>query len=230
MNIFTYLGTRFKKVIGVGLLVLGVALSIGALSASVPGWAIVGAVLALIGLLVAYTEWGKGSLALVIVIGIAGCGIAKADKPDWFRDQEHTSDKIAISATKAVPYPLAVVQNGGFLERRNQVEKLKRFSDRNKIGYVYLISFGKLVGYWTIKGKVSAVNSQLTNQTQTWSMCSGCGDFGAESIGDDGTWGTNEGGDAGKFFFTTQGTMVVTDEHIVYSDQPLSINVPNLVN
>lgn len=218
-----------RKGFGFWLVVVGIVGAVMTLVASAPpGYILAGTTVALVGGLIGFTRVTVRTITLASVVLVAGCAWATADKPSWFKDSEKTSNQIAEAAFKAVPYPLSAVQSGGFLERKNQVEKLKRFSDPNKLGYVYLLSFGKFLGYYAIKGKVSAVNSQLTNENQTWDCGTDCSQDVA-SIGDDGTWGPNEGGDSGKFFFTTDGTMVITDEKVVYVDKPLEIgNVPQL--
>jgi hypothetical protein len=164
----------------------------------------------------------------VTMFVVAGCGVALGGKPNWWSQQEHTSDAVAEAAVKAVPFPLNEVKAGGFLERKNLRERLIRFSKPDKIGYLYLMSFGKFVGYYTIKGKISSTKSQLTNTNQTWDCRGHGGDCFAvvDSVGDDGSFGPNE--DA-VFFFTTNGTMVQTPLDYVYSDQPLNVNVPNLL-
>jgi hypothetical protein len=209
---------------------LGVAGATVALTALILGSPVgilgIGVLLFLAGLATRFT---KTSVVVALAVVTAGCSIAQAEKPQWFRDQEKVSDHIAIAATKAVPYPAAAVEAGGFLERKQQVEKLKRFSDPNHNGFVYIMSFGKFIGYYPITGKVSSVNSSLTNTTQTWDMGSDGGDFGVDSIGDDGTFGTNEGGDAGVFFVTTGGALIVTTLEWLYTDKPISVgDVPQL--
>lgn len=162
----------------------------------------------------------------VIFTALALVGIAAGGKPDWFKQSEQVSNRIAERQMSAVPYPEAQMRDS--LERRNLRERLLRFNKPQKVGYLYIMSFGKFVGYYVVKGKVSSTQSQMTNVTQTWDCGSGC-DFGAESIGDDGTWGLNEGGDKGVFFFTATGVMVETTLDWVYSDAPLRIDVPNLL-
>lgn len=147
---------------------------------------------------------------------------ALADRPDWFRDLEHTSDTIAKTQINNTPYPVNQMQHS--LERQNLVERLLRFNNPNKIGYVYVMSFGKFVGYYAVKGKITSTQSQLTNTQQEWN-----GDTVVDSIGDDGSFGTNEGGDRGVFFFTTTGVLVEMSLDWVYSDAPLQVDVPNLL-
>lgn len=164
------------------------------------------------------------AFAGIIMAGCLGAGVF-AGKPDWWKQQELTSDNIAAAATTAVPYPLSAIKTGGFLERQNLSERLTRFSKPNKIGYVYIMSFGKFVGYYAIKGKISSTESQLTNTMQTWEA-SQDNDTVVASIGDDGSFGPNENA---VFFFTTSGVLVQTNLDYVYSDQPLNIDVPNLL-
>lgn len=167
--------------------------------------------------------------AMLVVAGCAA-GISLAGKPDWWKVSEKTSDEIARSAFAAVPFPMAETKAGGFLERKNLNERLVRFSKPNKVGYIYIMSFGKFVGYYVIKGKLSSVQSQMTNTDQVWDSGSGeQGETVVDSIGDDGSFGSNEGGDRGVFFFTSNDVMVETTLDWLYSDQPLSIDVPNLL-
>lgn len=159
---------------------------------------------------------------------MAGCtaGGIFAGKPDWWKQQEHISDRIAEQQTAAVPYPEAEMKDS--LERRNLRERLRRFNKPQKIGYLYIMSFGKFVGYYVVKGKVSSTQSQMTNTNQTWECADACETI-VDSIGDDGSFGPNEGGDRGIFFFTAQNVLVETTLDWIYSDQVLSIDVPNLL-
>lgn len=155
------------------------------------------------------------------------CGLDR--NYDWPRNSGAVSNQVAQMAMQAVPYPLAQIKAaGGFLERQNLRERLLRFNNPSKLGYVYELSaLGKYLGYFTIKGKISSTNSQLTetDQVTTW----GGGGYTLASVGDDGTWGPEELGPNGVFFFTTTGVMVETNNNIQYSDAPLQLpGVPNL--
>lgn len=161
-------------------------------------------------------------LAVVVVVAALGATAALAGKPDWWKGQEKVSDRIAEQQINAVPYPEALMKDS--LERRNLRDRLLRFNKPQKIGYLYVMSFGKFVGYYVVKGKVSSTQSQMTNTQQAWEATI------VSSIGDDGSFGPNEGGDKGIFFFTAQGVLVETTLDWIYSDAPLSIDVPNLLN
>lgn len=89
-------------------------------------------------------------------------------------------------------------------ERRNLNERLKRWENPNKIGYIALVALdGTLVWYGTIKGKPSSLNSHITNDEDR--ECSGSGGTGCTTRPSpdlDGSWGDNP---QGIFFFDTQG-------------------------
>jgi len=162
----------------------------------------------------------------ILIVSVVGASYAFAGKPDWFKQQELVSDSIAKQQIAAVPYPQAQMRDS--LERRNLRERLLRFNKPQKIGYLYLMSFGKFVGYYVVKGKISSTQSQMTNLVQTWEA-SKDQDTIVPSVGDDGSFGENEGGSAGIFFFTAQGVLVETTLDWVYSDAPLNVDVPNLL-
>lgn len=169
----------------------------------------------------------KWMIGLALFIFVAIVGVAVAGKPDWQKNSELLSDRIASTTISTVPFPEAEMRDS--LERRNLRERLLRFNKPQKIGYLYVMSFGKFVGYYVVKGKVSSVQSQMTTTVQTWDCGGANGGCSVESIGDDGSFGPNEGGDRGIFFFTAQGVMVETTLDWVYSDAPLKIDVPNLL-
>lgn len=163
-----------------------------------------------------------GSLAL---FGAGACDETPKDSAQS-SGQQLTEDAFAQQQA-AVPYPKDALKDS--LERRNLVERLLRTNQPNKIGYVYLLSFtGQFMGYYTIKGKVSSTDSQMTTTDLVVTKChnsNGCNDVTVPAPGDDGSYGTNE---PGIFFFTTENAMVTTNLNYVYSDQPLPLNVPKL--
>lgn len=150
-------------------------------------------------------------------------------EPGWLQNQEQVVDSYMEQFLNAVPYPTSVMRDS--LERRNLVARLERFNKADKVGYLYVMSFGKFVGYYVVKGKISSVQSQLTPSNKVFDADRGSGtaEVVTESPGDDGSWGPNEGGDRGVFFFTSSGVMVETTLDWIYSDAPLNIDVPNLL-
>lgn len=127
-------------------------------------------------------------------------------------------------------------QSKNTLEKQNLQKRLELEEDANRIGYVYLVTFGKPFGYYVAKGKISSSGSQLDPEDlvncgrgQNVPGGTAYSDYCEVIDGpqDDGTYGT---GDPGIFFFTPDGTMVTTSLDYVYSTQPLpsALEVPKL--
>lgn len=165
--------------------------------------------------------------AFVAMFALASCNDAEVD-PQRKALQEKSS-KALEQQISAVDYPADQLLNS--LERQNIRERLLRTNQPNKIGYVYYTPFGKILGYWTVKGKVSSTKSQmnptddLSNDLCSYSDCSE--HVVTESAGDDGAFG--EAQDA-VFFFTTEGVMIeVPEDDYFYADQPVTLgNIPEL--
>lgn len=162
---------------------------------------------------------------LFVMFGAADCDGGENDKQ---RDEvQKISGKAFDQQRAAVPYPADQLKDS--LERRNLRERLLRFNDPKKVGYVYILSFGDFIGYYTIAGKVSSTQSQMNPSDDiSGDKCgSGCSEHVvSESAGDDGAFGEAE---PGIFFFTTEGVMVQVSTDYIYSDQPISVgDIPEL--
>jgi len=160
-------------------------------------------------------------VALVATFGLAACS-SPAEETSQGESQK-TTEAYTESATKAVPYPLEQMKQGGWLERQNLRERLIRYSDPNKLSYIYLFSAqGQLMANYTVKGKVSNASSQMTTSQVVNDYCgSGCQDWVAtDAPMDDGTWGPSE--DA-IFFYTPEGVMIQWNSLYVLSDSPLNL-------
>lgn len=120
------------------------------------------------------------------------------------------------------------------LERQNLIRRYETLNDQNEVFHVYLMSHGKVVSYFTAQGKVSSVNSKLTNPKH-FVECDRGSDGEWEKLHNrdddcvvpspqlDGSYGTN--GD-GVFFFTTDGSYVEWNGEYVVSQRPLNIQTP----
>lgn len=153
----------------------------------------------------------KGALGLGVIamlLGLTGCpGDSQVEK----REQAQAA---------AGAQPGATTQ-----EIKNLKEKKRREEDPNAVRYLYLLSFGKPIGYYVTKGKISSNGSQAGPEDDIVKPCSGCDRVVVDSAQDDGSYGD---GDPGIFFFTAEGVMVVTSLDYIQSDQPLALNVPKL--
>ncbi|MFE2967517.1 hypothetical protein ACFXKC_28365 [Streptomyces sp. NPDC059340] len=127
----------------------------------------------------------------------------------------------------AVPYPYAKGMPSDPLERTNLAKRLQQYNSKGNTNYVYVFAgmTDKVIGYYVIRGKVSSTGSQMTS-TQVNVHCGYGGDHSTctnDAIGDDGSYGPDEGGEHGVFFFTTNGTLVETDQPFMVSSQPIKI-------
>ena len=169
-------------------------------------------------------------VAFVAVLSMILFGAESCDDPNQKGAQktgQQQTEEAFAQQQAAVPYPKEQLK--GSLERANLRERLLRTNKPNAIGYVYLLNFGKVLGYYTVKGKVSSTQSQMTTDTLIEYGCddgvSGCGVVTVNAPGDDGSYGPNEDG---IFFFTSEGAFVTTNLEYIWADQPLPFNVPEL--
>lgn len=118
------------------------------------------------------------------------------------------------------------------LERQNLIRRYKYLNDRNNVHHVYMLSHdGKVINYEVAQGKVSSVNSKLTNDKQIVEIPDAeYDDFNGGAEGPnwkvvespqmDGSYGTN--GNA-IFFFTTDGHYVEWNGLYLVSEEPKDI-------
>jgi hypothetical protein len=117
------------------------------------------------------------------------------------------------------------------LERTNLNKRMTIWNDPNKIGYLYEISDnGIILAFYTIKGKVSSLNSYLSgsetivkdpNCKEWTSEGANCQSLLMESPDYDGSYGDNGGG---IFFFLTDGTYMEWNGKYQLSDQPVKLS------
>jgi len=174
---------------------------------------------------------------LVSVVTVANAGwLFGNDKVDTSSLKGETkkvggTQKFEAELTEANHYKLIQVVPAPQLEtsqeRKNLVRRLETFNNENKISYIYLVSFGKVMTFYTVKGKVSSVNSKLTSAEQ---IVPGYNGYYSNSNGKvvespqlDGSYGTN--GNA-IFFFTTEGAYVEWNGEYMLADQPLTLVTP----
>lgn len=164
----------------------------------------------------------KKLIAALAVAVVASAGCTNDTSEDRKRAQAISGNQ-QEKYEKAVPFPASDLNHP--LDRANLAEYLKRNNDPKRISYVYLLSMdAKVIAYYTIKGKVTSVSSQLLPQDDMQHPCgySECW-LTTDSAGDDGTYGGNE---PGVFFFTADGTLVTWTGDYIQSDRPLDVKTP----
>ncbi len=110
------------------------------------------------------------------------------------------------------------------LERQNLVERLSRINQQNMSGYVYLLSYGRVVASYPIRGKVTSLNAYLMAGETAVRPFVGecCGPVTIEQPDYDGAYGKNADG---IFFFTADSNAYVEwAGDYLFSDQPLRLN------
>ena len=112
------------------------------------------------------------------------------------------------------------------LERSNISKRLQLFSNPNKTSYIYLVSFGKVMAFYTVKGKITSGNKRLTSsQYQVDSQNCGTGNCAMtmEAPELDGTYGSSS---PYIFFWTTEGVYIQWSGDYMLADQPLQLSTP----
>lgn len=165
----------------------------------------------------------------VMVVGCTSSSATKAQKA-----QNNAAGTKASEFDAAVPYPFGSTVPSDPLERKNLAARLLAQNSKGSTAYVYILAplDGKPIGYYVIKGKVSSTGSEMTS-TDINVNCSVGGSNEActnLAIGDDGSYGMNEGGQNGVFFFTSTGVLVETTLPWISSNQPIKLygSVPQL--
>jgi len=181
-------------------------------------------------------------LLIMAAISFAGCsgknndfaGSTEAVSEIQAQDQLDTATQFGrLRNNQPPPTDLEYSQ-----ERYQLNKRFRRFNTADKTSYIYLVDFGKIMGFFVIKGKVSSVNSKMTCTQQTVYDGKGTsrgrdGVHVVESPALDGSFGTN--GDAVFFFTDTDiyvewnGIYMLCDEYIKMA-QPPELVVPTDVN
>lgn len=182
-------------------------------------------------------------IELIIVIAIIGILAAvalsfvnKASACGWFSDCPTSTNEIKNTATvtnkliQAVPIP----QLENSQERINVAKRAEIFSKSDKISYIYLVNYGKVMAFYTVKGKVSSLRSYMAPMEKIlkyngepcdYNNSASC--YVVASADIDGTYGENV---EGIFFFTTEGAYVEWKGDYMMSDQPLKLSTqPELI-
>jgi hypothetical protein len=125
---------------------------------------------------------------------------------------------------KSTPPPK--LQNS--LERENLKRYLEEINRDDKISYIYLINYGKVMSFYTVKGKVTYCSSKLTTRDQILEVGNhmskgGITRHAVESPGLDGSYGPSE--DA-IFFWTTEGVLVQWKGDYLWCTEPLKLTTP----
>lgn len=162
------------------------------------------------------------------VLALAGCQVSNNNSATKNqRALQTVTSEYQHKLTTAEPYPLSQMNDSA--ERANLRERLLRLNDPNKIGYFYeLTNAGTVFAFYTVKGKVSATGSQLTNVENVVSAPNN-GSATVSSMEDDGSFGQNECDSMGVFFFDTSNVMHEWCGQWAWSDAPAKLSTPPIL-
>lgn len=161
----------------------------------------------------------KKFLLTVAALSVFGAGaVGCSDEKNIVERQEK---KYQSQTQKKILKEIGFPKVDSSLELLNLKERYELLDDKNKVGYVYLIDHGLIFAEYTVRGKVSSLNSQFTNpERETGPRDSRVTIPQAEP---DGSYGENP---AGIFFWTTDKVYVEWGGNYQYSEQRLEIQQP----
>ena len=167
-----------------------------------------------------FRTFGIALLAVMTLALVSGCVTSKIKTGDTAIQDMNTTDKTVTNLTKTQPLPVYEYSQ----ERANLLRRLDEFNKPDKISYIVLIHHGKIWRYCTVKGKVSSLNSLVSNPQQ-FIRIEGIGVLNAplSSPDLDGSYGDNP---EGIFFYTTDGEYVEWTGDYMVSTRPLNLSTP----
>lgn len=174
----------------------------------------------------------KKTLLIITLLAIATFGFSGCT----YEDGSHTEQSAAIEENqKRLNANYEIPQLEQSLEIENNHRRLEFLNKSDSIGYVYLLSHGKVVSFYPVRGKVSSLNSYSTAMEQivnsSGKPCAniaGCTTgYIVEAPDMDGSYGQNV---EGIYFFTTEGVYVEWSGEYIYTSEALNITTqPELV-
>ena len=151
---------------------------------------------------------------------LLGCEISHADMAK--KEARKASERAQIAAQASIEVPDLTY----FQERRTIAKWAKHWDKPSAACYVYLISYGTIIGYYVSDGKPASNRSYITPPDQK--VAGSNGNIVMEAPDIDGCYGDNN---PGIRFFTASGVAVEwggSGASYIYSDIPLKLNVPLL--
>lgn len=170
------------------------------------------------------------AIVLCLAVAFTQAGGPTQQPPNAISESNAINDHLRNS----VPVPQLQTSS----ERKNVSRRAEIFNNEDKISYIYLVNYSKVMAFFTVQGKVSSLQSYMTpveklisdtgedcNYFNSSTGNAGCYVVSAPDI--DGTYGENVDG---IFFFTTEGAYVEWRGDYMMSDQPLKLTTqPELV-
>lgn len=174
----------------------------------------------------------RRGVVVVVLVGVlaalvCGCGgTKKASAPSptaLARQEQNTVAETQARLIAAQPAPVITHSQ----EREQVSRRAERFEASEKLGFVYLISYGRVMAMYPVKGKVSSLNSYLIAQETVYHNYGSSWGLTVSAPDIDGTYGENV---EGIFFFTPEDVYVEWNGDYMYCDAPLKMSTqPDIV-
>jgi len=173
-------------------------------------------------------RWQRAAVTLLVAGALAtGCTSDKK-QPAASEDIQGNQQAVTQGAVGNLITDIPTYRPKDSAERRNNNERLKRWENPNKVGYIALIALdGTLVWYGTIKGKPSSLNSHNSNDEDIRWTCRrnhGCHPVPVSSPDLDGSWGDNPAGiyfiDSNDIYHEWNATYFLSDAPSKLTQQP----------
>lgn len=162
-------------------------------------------------------------LALIFGFLFLGCDLNSASTYNQSREANSQITSALVTSQSTIPVPSL-----SYFQERRTIAKWATHWDRPSAAcYVYLVSYGQIIGYYVSDGKPASTNSFLTPSYREDYRGEG-GAVNTELPDIDGCYGENN---PGIRFFTASGIAVEwagDGASYIYSDAPLQINAPLL--
>lgn len=159
----------------------------------------------------------------ILVLFMSASAESCSSEPSARSIAQEAQQQAAQAAVQAVQIPTVSY----FQEKRTIAKWAQRWDKPAIATYVYLVSFGTIIGYYVADGKPASTKSYLMPEESIHGGSS-AGYYTQSEPDIDGTYGENN---PGIRFFTAEGTAVEwagSGASYIYSDAPLPINVPKL--
>ena len=179
-----------------------------------------------------YLLTGAVAFTAFILVG-QGCVEASSSSQSTYQNDTQKVEDTQKDLQQSTPIPTL----SRSVERENIARRAETFDVQNKVSYIYLVSYGKVMANYTVDGKVSSLNSYLAPMEKlvnsNGSPCSLKNTYGYDGGADpcytvsspdiDGAYGENTDG---IFFFTTDGVYVEWKGEYMMSDEALQLSTP----
>lgn len=159
--------------------------------------------------------------AVGLVLSLAACSDLAAESPARAVEQKAAQTNQTTLRNK---YPVPAL--GDSQELRNLTRRAEVINAQNMQGCIYLISYGNVMAFYPVDGKVSSLNSYMLSGDQViddpHNISSDSGSVVIEQADIDGAYGQNADG---IFFFTADtGSYVEWYGEALFSDQCLNMS------